>query len=264
MKKVDNYEMQGSRHSMEDVSLIKNIELYGEQCLLLAVFDGHGGDTISMLASEMLEDELILSSKNIPSIQECIEDAFMNIDEKLNNKLKILNLYIQPGSTAVVCIVFDNKYICANIGDSRAVLYREDEIIPLSRDHKPNDPIERERIEKTNARLSCWYGNVTRVDGLAVSRAFGDFNHKKQDSLPLKEQSVIAFPEIKFVDKTENDKFIVIGCDGLWDVFNNKDVKLEVENYMKKDNSEKISEILVKKAYKRGSQDNISCIILFL
>ena len=43
----------------------------------------------------------------------------------------------QAGSTCVVAVIRDNTLTVANAGDSRAVLCRRGEAIPLSRDHKP-------------------------------------------------------------------------------------------------------------------------------
>lgn len=57
------------------------------------------------------------------------------------------------GCTANV-VLFDEKnsrLIIANAGDSRAVLARAGEAVPLSYDHKPENPIERARIEKAGS-----------------------------------------------------------------------------------------------------------------
>ena len=44
---------------------------------------------------------------------------------------------VQGGSTANVVVIYKNKIYCANTGDSRSVLCRNDKAIPLSYDHKP-------------------------------------------------------------------------------------------------------------------------------
>ena len=53
----------------------------------------------------------------------------------------------------------------------------------LSVDHKPTDPLELRRIERA--------GNVVaegRIEGrLALSRALGDFEYKKNSNLTMKE-----------------------------------------------------------------------------
>merc|ERR1719443_749126 len=50
------------------------------------------------------------------------------------------------GCTAVVCCVRQNEIVCANAGDSRAVLCRSGKAVPLSEDHKPTRPGEEARI----------------------------------------------------------------------------------------------------------------------
>lgn len=64
-----------------------------------------------------------------------------------------------------------DRYFVANIGDSRAVLSRDDTAVPLSTDHKPDVPTEKNRIEKAGG-----FVKLGRVNGtLSLSRSFGDF-----------------------------------------------------------------------------------------
>ena len=89
----------------------------------------------------------------------------------------------------------------------------------MSYDHKPEDRIERERIY--NAGASIIDG---RVNGnINLSRAIGDLEYKENASLPPEQQAVTAFPDIKEVTLQPNDEFIVLACDGIWDVLSNQD-----------------------------------------
>lgn len=82
----------------------------------------------------------------------------------------------------------------------------------LSVDHKPNSKEERQRIENAGG-VVVWAG-TWRVGGvLAVSRAFGD--------RPLK-RYVIATPEIKEETLKDEDEFLILASDGLWDVISNQ------------------------------------------
>lgn len=89
-----------------------------------------------------------------------------------------MNLYLQnagseSGCAAVVALLHKNKLYVANAGDSRAVLCWGGKAVDLSVDHKPDDPVERQRIQNAG-------GTVTqdgRVNGgLNLSRALGLFN----------------------------------------------------------------------------------------
>ncbi|XP_059470654.1 uncharacterized protein LOC132193785 [Neocloeon triangulifer] len=133
---------------------------------------------------------------------------------------------IESGTTAVVALLAKDKVTVANIGDSRAILGRvvkgEDGVtkviaVELSKDHKPELPEEKERIENAGGEVD----DDGRVDGgLNLSRAFGDFVFKANKELPAEKQEVIAFPdiitqEISSGDK-EEDKFLFVACDGIW------------------------------------------------
>lgn len=89
------------------------------------------------------------------------------------------------GCTANV-ILFDKEEFCvyvANAGDSRCVLARDGQAIPLSFDHKPEMDEERKRIEKAGSYIADG-----RVDGnLNLSRALGDLKYKQKKELTPEE-----------------------------------------------------------------------------
>ena len=108
----------------------------------------------------------------------------------------------------------------ANAGDSRAVASINGNAVPLSRDHKPTLKDERERIEAAGGWVE-----FNRVNGqLALSRALGDFMFKRNDRKSSEEQIVTAFPEVQQFQITEDWEFVVLACDGIWDVLTSKEV----------------------------------------
>ena len=110
--------------------------------------------------------------------------------------------------------------VCANTGDSRAVLCRGGEAVALSHDHKPYNPGEKERIEAAGSHVK-----FNRVNGdLAVSRALGDFVYKRCETVTEAEQAVTAFPDVIVEQRTERDEFVVLACDGIWDVMSSQEV----------------------------------------
>jgi len=93
----------------------------------------------------------------------------------------------------------------------------KDKVVPLSHDHKPTDPRERARIE-TYGMSVC----DDRVDGvLAVARALGDFAFKQKPILKPEGQAVTCIPDFIELDRTPEDQYIVIACDGIWDCKSN-------------------------------------------
>ena len=120
----------------------------------------------------------------------------------------------QAGSTCVVAVIRGDSLVVANAGDSRAVLCRQGHAVEMSRDHKPMDEGERARIQKAGG-----FVQEGRVNGsLALSRAIGDLEYKQSKTLPPQEQIVTAYPEIKTETIVPGDEFVVIACDGIWDV----------------------------------------------
>ena len=130
---------------------------------------------------------------------------------------------IQAGCTAVVAVVKGNKVYVANAGDSRAVLSRQGKAIPLSFDHKPSHPTERKRIESAGGFVSN-LGGMSRVNGnLNLSRAIGDLKYKANKDLHAKHQIITAEPDIEEAEIQPGDEFLLLACDGIWDVLTNQE-----------------------------------------
>lgn len=128
------------------------------------------------------------------------------------------------GSTCIALMLRDKKVYCANCGDSRAVLSRLGVAETLSVDHKPAMASEWTRIVAAGGWVA---GN--RVNGnLALSRALGDFRYKGNTLLAPEEQIISAMPDVSEYELKLGDggadEFIVIGCDGIWDVMTNQEV----------------------------------------
>ena len=136
------------------------------------MFDGHGGSSVSKLCQDhfvqILQDLDLFKNKQY---EEALVETFKQMDAKVQ---KDTNAAEFEGCTACVVLVTQTKIYCANAGDSRAVLFSNDKVVPLSDDHKPHLQKERQRIQ--DAEHSVF---DDRVDGnLAVARAFGDFRYK--------------------------------------------------------------------------------------
>jgi len=132
-----------------------------------------------------------------------------------------------------------NQILAANIGDSRCVVSRAGKAMELSEDHKPEDEIELKRITNAGGFLT----DDGRVKGgLNLSRAFGDHMYKDNDKLHLKDQMITAHPDIRHYDVTKEDEFMILACDGIWNVMTNQEAIDFVRDRLEKDT--KISDIL--------------------
>jgi protein phosphatase 1L len=132
---------------------------------------------------------------------------------------------------------------------SQKLMTRSGEAFALSSDHKPNRPDERQRIEDAGG-VVMWVG-TWRVGGvLAVSRAFGD---------RLLKQYVVAEPEIQEDTIEKGVDFLILASDGLWDVVTNQEA---VSMVLSIEDAEEAAKVLGDEAYRRGSADNITCLIV--
>ncbi len=138
---------------------------------------------------------------------------------------KVCNLNEHPvrcGCTAVVALIVGNTIYVANAGDSRGVLCRKGAAVPLSFDHKPNDKGETDRIVGAGGFITSANGHF-RVNGnLNLSRSLGDLKYKQNKTLPPEQQMITAQPDLLTETLCPGDEFIIMACDGVWDVMSNQ------------------------------------------
>jgi len=131
---------------------------------------------------------------------------------------------LQAGCTAVVAMLHRGSVYVANAGDSRAVISKAGVAEALSEDHKPTQDTERQRIVKAGGFVSE-IGGVARVNAnLNLSRAIGDLRYKSNRALPPKDQIITAEPDITVTELLPEHEFMVLACDGVWDVMTNQQV----------------------------------------
>ncbi|KAF7547535.1 hypothetical protein G7046_g8974 [Stylonectria norvegica] len=137
----------------------------------------------------------------------------------------------------------------ANVGDARIILCRGGKALRLTYDHKGSDENEGKRISAAGGLILN-----NRVNGvLAVTRALGDAYMKKLvTGHPYTTETVI---------QPDSDEFIIIACDGLWDVCTDQEAVDLIRNVQ---DPSLASKILVDHALNRFSTDNLSCMIVRL
>lgn len=185
-----------------------------------AVYDGHGGSSVARFAGQNVHKRLVTEeSYKQGNYEQALKRAFLGTDEDI---LANPSSSRDPsGCTAVAALItHDGKIYVANAGDSRSVIGIKGEVKPLSYDHKPTSETERARISGAGGYIE--YG---RVNGnLALSRALGDFEFKKNYALPPERQIITADPDVTCHEITEEDEFLVIACDGIWDCLSSQQV----------------------------------------
>jgi len=272
----------------------------------LAVFDGHGGDECSnylvdalphQIRTHMLDQKenlqkAIESSRGTRNQSEQTEDAVSELMRKILKTayLKTDKDFISPktapqsGSTAATVILMGRRLFAANVGDSRVVLCRGGgQCVELTSDHKPSRPDEAARV-----RAAGGFILHKRVMGeLAITRAFGDKSFKMGIKAMLEEEAedmagganeneqakdltaplVSAEPEIASMILSHNDEFLLLACDGLFDVFRSQDAIALARQELIAHRGEpaEVARILSDQAIRvRRSRDNVSILVVVL
>jgi len=161
------------------------------------------------------------------------------------------SLTLAMGSTGVVCLGVNGHMYISWVGDSEACLVKKSQdVLKFVECHKPKFESERLRIEEKGGFVTELNG-VYRVNGaLAVSRAFGDIRLKA---------AVTAEPDTSTYKLQGEENYMVVACDGLWDVVSPFDIEEFVDNYVNSEGSiEGVTGALKAMARQRHSTDNIT------
>ncbi|CAB4024442.1 phosphatase 1D-like [Paramuricea clavata] len=257
---------QGSRKSMEDYTSV-TIEPRQDRECFFAVFDGHGGHQAAFFARQNLwktiQKQKDFYSSDPDEVGKAIKRAFVEIHTAMWKERDSWpkTKYGTPstaGTTASVVIMRGHHMFVANVGDSRVVLAQDAgeglKAVPLTGDHKPEDPLEAQRIKSLGGQIGrsngvfrvAWNrvsqigrhrGPVLRstkmesVPFLAIARSLGDlwsFNPLVGDFL------VSPIPDVHYrLIDPRREKFVVLASDGLWNAMKNKEVVHFIDNIEK-------------------------------
>ncbi|XP_043916334.1 protein phosphatase 1G [Protopterus annectens] len=124
------------------------------------------------------------------------------------------------GTTAVVALLCGTHLIVANAGDSRCVVAGGGKAVNMYA-HKPEDEMELNRTKNAGGKVTM-DGRVN--GGLNLSRAIGDHFYKRNKNLPPEEQMISALPDVKVLALKPEHEFMVIACDGIWNVMTSQEV----------------------------------------
>uniref|UniRef100_A0A2P2KJE1 protein-serine/threonine phosphatase n=2 Tax=Rhizophora mucronata TaxID=61149 RepID=A0A2P2KJE1_RHIMU len=228
-----------------------------------AVFDGHGGPEAAAYVKRnamrlFFEDADLPQTSDIDSVfldalVNSHQKAFLLADSALANESSISS---SCGTTALTALVLGRHLIVANAGDCRAVLCRKGVAVDMSHDHKPSYLPERRRVEDLGGYIEDDYLN----GNLSVTRVLGDWDLK----LPLGSASpLIAEPDVQQVVLTEEDEFLIIGCDGIWDVMSSQvAVSLVRRGLRRHDDPEICARDLVMEGLRLHSADNLTAVVI--
>ena len=245
---------------------------------IFAIFDGHGtnGHFVSKYAKNYFQNIF----KNIDNSNETNESAIykeLTNEKIMKERFKLIDDFLleEPysiqysGSTCIIIIHIGDKIICYNIGDSRAAfINNEFKCIQISKDHKPEIPEEKMRIEECGGIVKKNSFGIYRVwdkngiyPGLAMSRSIGDY--------VAKSLGIICEPDFYELNLINNNiRAVILSSDGLWDILNKNQIEKIVKEYIIQNDCKGCINALTteaKKMYdiKNINRDDITIIVIF-
>ncbi|XP_051224554.1 probable protein phosphatase 2C 2 [Lolium perenne] len=227
------------------------------------VFDGHGGsDAAAYMKRHAMR--LFFEDSEFPnaieeddffseSVENAIRKGFLSADLALADDSVISR---SSGTTALTALIFGRQLLVANAGDCRAVLCRKGVAVEMSCDHRPTHDAELQRVTDCGGYIEDGYLNGV----LSVTRALGDWDMK----MPQGSQSpLIAEPEFRQTILSEDDEFLIIGCDGIWDVMTSQHaVTLVRKGLRRHDDPDRCARELAMEAKRLQTFDNLTVIVI--
>ena len=291
VKKVGSYSQAGKGEDgftkvNQDSFLVLQNQYNFKDFNIFSVMDGHGvnGHLVSRFVTKYFtsffknnkkmnsnsnEDEVYYRLKKNDG--DIIKRAFRHAERDIEKNSDIDANF--SGTTCVMVLQVGEKLLCANVGDSRAIMVKENnKIIPLSIDQKPDDPEESKRIIENGGEISQFEEDGEKsgpfrvwkkgevYPGIAMSRSIGDFIATTLGVVPIP----------KFIDeKIDKDtKFIVVASDGVWEFLDNQKVADIVMPFYKQNDPDGACKALIKESTDWWNQedivvDDITVIVVF-
>lgn len=265
---------QGTMDHQEDRLLMGPLNGWNARFNLLAVCDGHCGSDASDFVSIHLPyylEQTLRKRRAVLDRPSAVKAALHETYQRLEGNMRSSN--IVGGTTAVATLIdrAQSRLYVANVGDSRAILGSFDStslqptFTQLSRDHKPSDPFETQRLKAAGTLLLAqvvprWAKTIATASparlscGLAVSRVLGDFQLKDRCA------GLISVPEVSCRQLTPRDRFVVVASDGIWDMMTNEGAGRTVMTRWMRDAAYGI----VWRAAVMRQPDNMSALVAYL
>jgi serine/threonine protein phosphatase PrpC len=230
----------GHRAALEDRYVIEA----GKGGLFGAVYDGHGGIAAAELAAEHLHRLFFDVYRTGTGPDDAFRTAFAAMDDRIR--------HVACGTTVTAFFLAGRDLTTANLGDGRLLVAGPGHVRAMTRDHRVDDPAERQRIRAAGGRVRSGY--VMRDGrGLMVTRSLGDRWFRAVGVIPVPEVATTVLPK--------SARHLIVACDGVWDVLDNGQAAVVVRRAA---GARAAAQALVTAAARAGSHDNLTALIVRL
>ena len=210
----------------------------------IGVFDGMGGGELGEVASRIAATEVLSAMNALGKNAACgqvdaaMRQAFLRANNAVVKLQQDNNVY---GTTATVCCLDGYRFRNYHLGDSRAYLFRDNQLFLLTRDqtvaqmkidagfYDKDDP----QIEREKHQLIEYIGCDRTMESMR----------------PM---------ESEWIDLKQGDR-ILLCSDGLYDMCTDKQIEKILQNTYGTDES---AEALLREALDNGGKDNVTCVVI--
>ena len=287
-------------YNEDRISIIQSIILEDkyhrqQESSFFALMDGHAGSRCVDYVKDNIHCFITSHPSYYQNKQKAIVEAIKEVEDSYLKVAKSGPVIDISGTCLLISIFHENTCYIANVGDSRTVMskHRGQKILQLTNDHKPEEAGETDRITKAGGNIfrnksvkkmpkfNTESGEIEYIDkirvgphrvfpgGLSVSRTIGDLP-SKEPRLGGNPGCVVATPETSVVKIDQSCDFMVLACDGVYDMLTNEDVVeavwKSIEDCVGKMSLEEVSrmaaEHVMKVSFDKRSLDNISVIVI--
>jgi len=232
------------KKAQEDDSLIA--ESFFKDSSLYVVLDGHAGRAAVDIVLTDLAPTLAANLNTMSTQDDGWKNAFNKTFAEIDEKLKLPG---NPGTTIVASAIQSGVLHTANAGDARAVLCDDGKAVRVSYDHKANDEAEVKRCEALGGTF-LW----GRLQGQTmITRALGDHDIKK---------FCICEPYYARTPLTAKHQFLILACDGVWDVLDDQKAVDLVKDLALAGDATAAAQKLIDESLRLESKDNLTAMVV--
>jgi len=250
---------------------------------LYGVFDGHGqkGHDVSQFVKENMP-KLVIRDQRFKTADQCqmLTDIYKRVQSLICTCDRTKKLNAQLSGTTCTFVIHDHqkqKLTVSHVADSTCVMgsWEDDSRKklkgePLTKDHKPNDPKEKKRIEANGGRVVFdgyanhrIYAQKGRYPGLNMSRCLGDL-------LGHQDAGCSAEPDVNEYSLTSLDHVLLLCSDGVWEFISPQEA-VDIVGQYKQEKAADAANQLAKEAWDRWIReeggtvvDDITVVLIYL